>query len=200
MPERRRLAMSQPIVTVIGNVATQPRVTPTRQGKPATMFRVAHTERRLNRRTGRWEDGETSWYRVVVWREWCQNVARSMKAGDPVIVVGRLRIRDWSRDGRSGTDAEIEAIGIGHDLRRGHAQFTKIKIERPEPADDDESLHEMYRRDDEEFAARRNGADDGDGDGDGDGDAYPVAEPADTEVPLGQSGADDGAPVERRAA
>lgn len=191
--------MSQPIVTVIGNVATQPRVTPTKHGKPATIFRVAQTERRFNRRTGRWEDGDTSWYRVAVWREWCQNVAKSMKAGDPVIVVGRLRIRDWSRDDRGGTDAEIEAIGIGHDLRRGEAQFTKIKIERPEPADDDDSLHEMYRLDDEEFAAQRSRADEAGGDESGaDKDGYPAG--TDPDGRFGSAGAEGRAAQDGQAA
>ncbi|HSI93381.1 MAG TPA: single-stranded DNA-binding protein [Jiangellaceae bacterium] len=187
--------MAQPVITVIGNVATQPRLTPTRQGRPATMFRVAQTQRRRNRDTGFWEDGDTSWYRVVVWKEWCRNVAKSMTIGHPVIVVGRLKVRDWTRDGKSGTDAEIDAITIGHDLRRGETAFTKVKLERPDLIDEDDSLVELYRRDDEEFAAALSGegpATDG----------RPEADPHApvTDVPFGEGGGSGGPAAEDQAA
>lgn len=144
--------MSQPIITVVGHVATKPRLTTTRQGKPMTVFRVAYTHRRRNRNTGFWEDGDTSWYRVIVWREWSRNVANSLQPGDPVVVTGRLTVKDWSRDGKSGTDAEISAITVGHDLRRGESKFVRIKVERPEAPEEDDSLEEAYRQDDEAFA------------------------------------------------
>jgi len=145
--------MSQPIITVVGHVATKPRLTTTRHGRSMTVFRIAYTHRRRNRNTGFWEDGDTSWYRVIVWREWANNVAKSLNPGDPVVGSGRLSVKDWSRDGKSGTEAEISAITIGHDLRRGESTFVRVKVERPDVTDEDDILEEAYRQDDEAFAA-----------------------------------------------
>lgn len=175
--------MSQPIITVVGNVATKPRLTTTRQGVPIAMFRVAYTHRRRNRNTGFWEDGDTSWYRVVVWREWSHNVAKSLNLGDPVVVTGRLSVKDWTRDGKAGTDAEISAMSIGHDLRRGETTFVRVKVERPEATEEDDSLEEAYRQDDEAFAAVV---------GTGSGDGFPNNEGFGNSSGGGARGADEG--------
>lgn len=186
--------MSQPIITVVGNVATKPRLTTTRQGKPMTMFRVAYTHRRRNRNTGFWEDGDTSWYRVVVWREWSRNVAASLKPGDPVVVTGRLTVKDWARDGRSGTDAEISAMTVGHDLRRGESTFVQVKLDRPEAAEEDDTLEEAYRHDDEAFAAATSHHS-------GDGVADPAAEStAGSTGPLTPTSAHDDPAMDGKAA
>jgi len=42
-----------------------------------------------------------------------------------VIVNGRLRVRRWESDDKSGTTVEVEADAIGHDLRWGVSAFTK---------------------------------------------------------------------------
>jgi single-strand DNA-binding protein len=186
--------MSQPIITVVGHVATKPRLTTTRQGKPMTIFRVAYTHRRRNRNTGFWEDGDTSWYRVIVWREWSENVAKSLRPGDPVVVTGRLTVKDWTRDGKSGTDAEISAITVGHDLRRGESTFVRIKLERPEVTDEDDTLEEAYRQDDEAFAAAV-------AHGGGDGSTLPAAGDSGGPIdPHAVTSVDDGVAMDGKAA
>jgi single-strand DNA-binding protein len=41
-------------------------------------------------------------------------------------VTGRLRVRDWQTDDRTGTNVEIEAETLGHDLFWGTAVFTRL--------------------------------------------------------------------------
>ena len=54
------------------------------------------------------------------------NAVPSLSKGDRIVVSGRLRIRDWQTDDRTGTNVEIEAETLGHDLFWGTAEFTRL--------------------------------------------------------------------------
>jgi len=112
-------------VTFIGNVATDIRSTNSRDGVPIVSFRLASTTRRFERGKG-WCDVDTIFVTIVCWRHLAEHVASSFTKGDPVIVTGRLRMRQWTADdGRSGTAVEMEAVAAGHDLSRGTGAFTR---------------------------------------------------------------------------
>lgn len=113
------------IVTVVGTIATEPRTHTTQSGITLCSFRVASGERRFDREKKIWVDGETNWFTVTAFRGLALNAHDSFHKGDRVIVNGRLRIRSWERDDRSGTSVEIEADALGHDLRWGVSQFSK---------------------------------------------------------------------------
>jgi single-strand DNA-binding protein len=76
-------------------------------------------------------------------------VAASLSKGDPVVVHGRVRMRQWtSEDGRSGTAVELEASTAGHDLSRGVSRFTKSRprdAERPGRSEADELAERVAR-------------------------------------------------------
>lgn len=97
-------------------------------------FRVGATPRRFSRRTGEWGDGETQWYTVNAWRALGENVAASVRRGDPVVVHGRLNVSTWvSTAGVEVTSFEVEATFVGHDLARGTSAFTRTpRPQRPE--------------------------------------------------------------------
>ena len=127
--------MSETYVTVVGNVATTPEHKVTQSGATLAKFRLATTPRRLDRTTGRWGDGPTSFYTVVCWRALADNLTSSVGKGDPVVVVGRLRVTSWDNERGSGTVAEIEGVHVGHDLSKGIAMFRKIRTHRPAEPD-----------------------------------------------------------------
>ncbi len=121
------------IVTVVGTIATEPRALTTQSGIALCSFRVASGERRFDREKKCWVDGETNWFTVTAFRGLALNAHDSFHKGDRVVVSGRLRIRSWERDDRSGTSVEIEAEALGHDLRWGVSQFSKKQRgEQPE--------------------------------------------------------------------
>jgi single-strand DNA-binding protein len=62
---------------------------------------------------------------VSAFRGLAENVKTSVKKGERLLITGRLRIRDWETDDRKGTDVEIEADAIGHDLTWGTTQYVK---------------------------------------------------------------------------
>jgi single-strand DNA-binding protein len=86
-------------------------------------FRLACTPR-IKTKNG-WGDGNTTWIEVACFRTLAQHVAQSVRKGDPVIVVGKLRTNVWEKDGQTHERLVLEADMIGHDLNRGTSAFQR---------------------------------------------------------------------------
>ena len=112
-------------ITLVGNVVDEVANRPTTSGLSRASFRVASTQRRKDRDTGQWVDGHKFFVNVTFWREFAENVAASLKKGDPVIVTGRIFSRQYVKDEANHIAYEIEPESIGHDLARGTAEFRK---------------------------------------------------------------------------
>jgi len=117
--------MNATAITVVGNVVDEVVLRPTTSGLSRVSFRVASTQRRKDRDTGKWVDGNKLFVSVTFWREFAENVAASLRKGDPVVVCGRIFSRQYVKDETSHIIYEIEPESIGHDLNRGTAEFTK---------------------------------------------------------------------------
>ena len=77
-------------MTIVGNVVDTPKLRRTKSGHYVANFRVASTPRRFDRETNAWTDGETLFVTVTCWRAMGENVAQSLRKGQPVIVHGPL--------------------------------------------------------------------------------------------------------------
>ena len=120
--------MNDAQITVVGWLAADPRYIATSTGTPLVSLRVGCTPRRFDRESGQWQDVESSFLTVNCWRALAENVnASELKRGDPVIVTGRLRIREYLRDEQIRFSAVIDAITIGPDLTRGSAVFRRMR-------------------------------------------------------------------------
>lgn len=97
-------------------------------------FNLAITPR-IRNAEGAWVDGTTTWVRVKAWRLLAEHVRDSVHKGDAVIVYGRLDTNRWKDERNVPRDELIlDATYIGHDLRRGVAQFTRLGRSAPELA------------------------------------------------------------------
>lgn len=112
-------------IFLTGVVATSPRHVTTSEGLAITSFRLASSQRRYDRAQSKWVDGDTNWFTVSSFRALATNAAGSVAKGDHVVVTGRLRVRDWESTDRSGTNVEIEADALGHDLTWGTSVYTR---------------------------------------------------------------------------
>lgn len=91
-------------------------------------FRLATTSR--YKRDGEWVDGGTVWMSVNAWRALARNAGFSLRKGDPVMVMGKLRTESWlDKAGDVREDKVIEAFAIGHDLSMGRAVFQRVRPE-----------------------------------------------------------------------
>ena len=110
--------------TIVGNLVEDPEVRFTNTGIAVTNLRVAVTQR--IQQDGQWRDGDTSFFKVNVWRGQAENLADSLAQGDRVMVTGRLRQRSWETpEGEKRSVAEIEADEVGASLK-----FATAKVER----------------------------------------------------------------------
>lgn len=122
--------MIEATITVVGNVASEPKLDKTASGTAYTHFRLASNASRFDRRSRTWVNEDASYYTVYCWRApLADNVHDSLKIGQPVYVHGRMKVKEWrDDDGAPHWLAEIDARAIGHDLFRGTSEFKK-----PEP-------------------------------------------------------------------
>jgi single-strand DNA-binding protein len=111
--------------SITGLVATTPRHLVTQDGLPITSFRLAASLRKFDKQLNRWVEAETNWFTITSFRQLAVNSAVSISKGDRILVMGRLRVRDWDNGERAGTSVEIEAESIGHDLVWGSSTFVR---------------------------------------------------------------------------
>ncbi len=112
---------------VAGYVATVPAPGTTLSGVPTLQMRVAWTPRKRDRGTGNWADEPVCFATVKCYRKLAENALMSVHKGEPVLVTGSLRIREYdAKDGSRRTNVDVIATSIGHDLTRGVASFRRL--------------------------------------------------------------------------
>lgn len=122
-------------ITLTGFVTAEPTLGLTKASKtPVTKIRVGSTPRWLDRGTGEWRDGETSYYNVRCWRKLAENVSASLRKGDMILVRGKFRTRTWvDEQQHTRVELEVEADSVGHDMSFGWSRFNR-GLHVPPPA------------------------------------------------------------------
>lgn len=116
--------MNETYVTIFGNVVEDPYQ---RSEQAPVKFRLASTPAYVAD-DGMWRDGVTNFFDVVCWRKLGVHVAECVRRGDPVIVHGRLSIREWEGEKGRNRSVEIDAASVGFDLKRRKATVTERPI------------------------------------------------------------------------
>lgn len=114
------------IITVVGNLTSDPELRYTQSGLAVANFTIASTPRSFDRQANEWKDGETLFLRGSVWREFAEHVAGSLTKGMRVVAQGRLKQRSYeTKEGEKRTAYELEVDEIGPSLRYATAQVTR---------------------------------------------------------------------------
>ncbi|MGW4058986.1 single-stranded DNA-binding protein [Amycolatopsis sp. NPDC004747] len=115
------------VITVVGNLTSDPELRFTPSGAAVANFTVASTPRTLDRQSGEWKDGEALFLRCNIWRQAAENVAESLTRGARVVVQGRLKQRSFeTKEGEKRTVVELEVDEIGPSLRYATAKVNKV--------------------------------------------------------------------------
>lgn len=126
--------MTETVITVVGHVGTDVDHREVGNGNHLSTFRLATTPRYFDRGQRAYVDGVTNWLSVQCWRNLAVHVRDSLRRGDPVVVVGRLKTQEWVKDGVRNSRFILEATSVGHDLSRGVSTFTKMaRVTEPFP-------------------------------------------------------------------
>jgi single-strand DNA-binding protein len=121
------------IITIRGFVATDVTTSTTTTGVGTASFRLGSPSRHFDKTSGTWVEDHMNWFTVQGYRQLAGNMGCSIKKGQRVIVVGRLKLASWERDGRIFHKAEINADAVGHDLKWGSANYIRTpKNELPD--------------------------------------------------------------------
>ncbi|HEX7353470.1 MAG TPA: single-stranded DNA-binding protein [Mycobacteriales bacterium] len=114
------------VITVVGNLTSDPELRFTPSGAAVANFTVASTPRMLDKATNEWKDGEALFLRCSVWRQAAENVAESLTRGARVIVQGRLKQRSFeTKEGEKRTVIELDVDEVGPSLRYATAKVNK---------------------------------------------------------------------------
>lgn len=116
--------MTLPSITAAGNLTADPELKFTHSGVARCSFTVACGERKQV--DGKWVDGDTTFLRVVCWRQLAENAAESLSKGSGVTITGRLRQRKYEKDGETKQIEEVDAWTIAVDLGRQVASPRRV--------------------------------------------------------------------------
>jgi single-strand DNA-binding protein len=133
--------VNQASFSVCGYVATTPSRVPNKSGEQMLSMRIGWTPRRFDRVSEKWNDEPSSFATVVCFRKLAENAATCLRKGDPVVVKGTLRIREYEdRAGVRRTTVDIVADSIGHDIGHGVSSFIKSRPQTNLTADEQEAI------------------------------------------------------------
>ena len=120
------------VITVVGNLTSDPELRYTQGGLAVANFTIASTPRSFDRAANEWKDGEALFLRASVWREFAEHVAGSLTKGSRVIATGRLKQRSYeTKEGEKRTSMELEIDEIGPSLRYATASVTRTQSGGP---------------------------------------------------------------------
>jgi single-strand DNA-binding protein len=128
--------MTDTIIHMIGHVGTDIDYRRVGNGTDLSTFRLASTPRRYDRTQRSYVDGTTSWITVQCWRSLALHVRDAVRRGDPVVVIGKLKTEEWTKDGVRNSRFILEALAVGHDLNRGVSTFRKVAPQTETQTDD----------------------------------------------------------------
>lgn len=117
----------KPHITVYGNLVSEPEARTTRSGATYASFRLAVNPRTYAREHDAWVEGDPSFYQVSVFGAQGVNVLNSVHKGDPLVVSAAQDVREWAgEDGQVRRDVQLTADAVGHHLKFGRTEFTKV--------------------------------------------------------------------------
>ena len=94
-------------VILVGNVGRDPEIRHLDKGVAVARFSLATTEN-YTAKTGE-KVSTTEWHNIVAWRGLAEVVEKYVKKGSQLYIEGRLRTRDYDKDGVKHYSTEINA-------------------------------------------------------------------------------------------
>jgi len=115
------------VITVIGNLTSDPELRFTPSGAAVANFTIASTPRTFDRQTNEWKDGDTLFLNCSIWRQAAENVAESLQKGMRVVAQGRLKARSYeTREGEKRTVMELDVEEVGPSLKYATAKVARV--------------------------------------------------------------------------
>ena len=104
-------------VTFKARLGADPEMTTGSNGSAVTRMRVVTNGRRMV--DGDWQDTDTSWWQVTAFGRQAEAAAEKLRKGDLVIVMGKMKQREWEKDGVKRVTAEVTADKVAKVCKPG---------------------------------------------------------------------------------
>ncbi len=116
------------LMVLRGRVGTDLTLSRSENGAGRTFCRFRMVVPRSRRRdNGEWEDMEPLWYTVRSWGTLAENMAMSLRKGQPVVIAGRPAASAWvDGAGEVRSELAINAFTGGHDLGLGGSFYKRM--------------------------------------------------------------------------
>jgi single-strand DNA-binding protein len=119
-------------MTAVGNLTKDPELRFTASGKAVANLVIACSERKFDKETNTWTDGNTVFITATVWGKMAENATESLQKGMQVIATGVLRQHEFEdKQGAQQRRLELEVDNIGAGLSNAVAKVEKIKRDTP---------------------------------------------------------------------
>ena len=93
-------------VILVGNLGRDPEVRHLESGTAVATFSLATSETYKDRNSGE-KKTVTEWHNVVLWRGLAEIAEKYLHKGDQVYIEGKLRTRQWEKEGVTRYSTEI---------------------------------------------------------------------------------------------
>ncbi|WP_425953292.1 single-stranded DNA-binding protein [Ralstonia pseudosolanacearum] len=95
-------------VIIVGNLGADPETRYMPSGDAVTNIRVATTDRYKDKSSGEMRES-TEWHRIAFFGRLAEIAGEYLKKGSSVYIEGRLKTRQWEKDGQKQYSTEIVA-------------------------------------------------------------------------------------------
>lgn len=114
-------------ITIAGNLAADPELRFTPNGKAVATFTVM-SSKSVKKPDGTWENTDVTPWTVKCWNRLAENIADSLRKGMGVIVQGSAVWVSWEdkTTGQKRGKVEVTAFNVGVDLKRHTVQVVNI--------------------------------------------------------------------------
>jgi single-strand DNA-binding protein len=112
-----------PLVSGEFGVVADPEIRFSNAGKAWLKIRGKAADR-IKDTTGNWSDGEPIFIDIIVGNG-AENLAESIVKGDSIIVMGKLKMREYEKNGERHVAYSISADSVGPSTRWGSAKTAK---------------------------------------------------------------------------
>ena len=106
-------------VTFKARLGADPEMVTGSNGSAVTRMRVVTNGRRLV--DGDWQDTDTSWWQVTAFGRQAEAAAEQLRKGDLVLIQGKVKQREWEKDGVKRVTAEVTADEVAKVCKSGQA-------------------------------------------------------------------------------
>jgi single-strand DNA-binding protein len=121
--------MALPTITAQGNLVFDPDFSVTSTGISVCKMRIACNESK-KAQDGSWTDGDASYFDIVAWRGLAEAATDAFRKGQPILVVGKVRVRKYEdKNGVERTAVEITAEEIAAVVRNNKVKEANADVD-----------------------------------------------------------------------